>query len=255
MNKKNESSEKQPDNAKHFFSKIEKPEIIKSINTLITNKATLEVWKKGESDNLVEQYTPIEFDHENMKLYLDKSGSFFDKMLKSTLIQSSVLFKGKNISDESHLCSGGILHECPQTKRYVIEINQPVFSGRQRKYYRITAGPHFNIQIKIIDQVYEALDLSAGGTRIKVSKDNLDIIKNQLELEDVTLRFNKKNFTIQRILINYLGVLDSDSNTQEVRIKFVKIDKPEEEKLIQHINLEVRGEEIFKKFQLGGNED
>ena len=97
MNKKNEPSDKQVDNAKHFFFKIEKAEIIKSINSLITNKATLEVWKKGESDNLVEQYIPIEFDDENMKLYLDKSGSFFDKMLKSTFIQSDVLFKGKNI--------------------------------------------------------------------------------------------------------------------------------------------------------------
>lgn len=255
MNKKSEPSDTQPDNAKHFFSKIEKPEIIKSLNSLITNKANLEVWKKGESDNLVEQYIPIEFDHDNMKLYLDKSGSFFDKMLKSTFIQSDILFKGKNISDESHLCSGGILHECPKTKRYVIEINQPVFSGRQRKYYRITAGPHFKIQIKIVDQVYEALDLSAGGTRIKISKEYLDIIKNQLEFEDITLRFNKKNFIIQKILINYLGSFDSPSNTQEARIKFIKIEKPEEEKLIQHINLEVRGEEVFKKFQFGSNED
>jgi hypothetical protein len=255
MNKKNETTNTQANNAKHFFSKIEKPEIIKSLNSLITNKATLEIWKKGESENLVEKYIPMEFDDENMKLYLEKSGTFFDKMLKSSFIQSDVLFKGKNISDESHLCSGGVLHECPKTKRYVIEINQPVFSGRQRKYYRITAGPHFDIKIKIADQVYDGLDLSAGGTRIKVSKDDLDIIQNQIEFEDVTLRFNKKNFTIQKILINYLGVFDSPGNIQEVRIKFIKIDKPEEEKLIQHINLEVRGEEVFKKFQFGSNED
>jgi c-di-GMP-binding flagellar brake protein YcgR len=113
------------------------------------------------------------------------------------------------------------------------------------------ANQYNSIQFKIEDSVFEALDISAGGTSIVVPEEQQSQYPKGRIFEDCTLRFNKKNFTIKNARI--AGAWERKDNDGELLpeiklgIAFEDLPPDVEEALFKHINTEARLEEVRKK--------
>jgi len=241
-------------NRKHYFTTVPNSEVDGIFADIARKNAEISVWKKGQNEKNVEAYQIVEYKAGMRKLVIEKVGGLLSKFTSSArLLNENILFK---ISlGKTHYFSTSTLVKDPTSKFYFLNLTGEIYRSQQRSNYRLSAGPHISVQIKIDGSVFEALDLSAGGTSAIIPESDRSRFAKGMEFSDCTLRFNKKNYSIP--LMKIVAIWEQkdrhDNVLPELRIgiQFANLDKETEEKLVLEINSEARGEEIRKKFNMG----
>ncbi|WP_372656108.1 PilZ domain-containing protein [Halobacteriovorax sp.] len=237
-------------NKKHYFSLVDLDEVFEAFNTASKDKLNSYIWEQGKSESDVEEFQ-LETIDDNRKLILSSTGGFLSKLSKSKLTDKEVFLKVNY--NRFQYFTYGILKYNQEDKNYFIHITKDVYKSQQRSNYRLSANVFVKIQFKINDTVYDAHDISAGGTSFSI--DEVDLVKYP-EGEIYTnclLRLNVDKFEIpQAKVAKVWAVKDTEENptgVYKVGIAFIDVPKGTEEELFKSINGEARAEEIRKKMK------
>lgn len=236
-------------NKKHYFDKVSKEEQVGAFETM--NKAGVEVtvWCKGENEDQAENFEILTYDKDNGLFKLESKGGFLQKLTGSPHANKDILVKIP--FNKVHYFTSTHLYYDKITKEYSFKLEETVYISRQRSNYRLMANQYNKIQFKIDDAVFDALDISAGGTSIVVPEEQKDQYPKGQIFEDCTLRFNRENFNIKNARI--AGAWERKNKDgdllPEVKlgIAFENLPADVEEALFKHINSEARLEEVRKK--------
>lgn len=238
-------------NKKHYFTTISKEEAVSFLSRAPQDERTVSLWQKGQNQDDVEEYRISGFDEKNMAIILESTGGFLSKLAGTDLLYKEVFFKINfetiNIFSYSTLKKNG-------SGKYELRVLNDVYKSQKRSNYRLLAGRHVALQFKIADIVYNALDISAGGTSIMVETDKKDLFSKNSVHKDCRLRINRAQFDIPFVkIVGQWEQFHRDGNpTGEMKLGIAFIDLPErtEEELFKEINSEARAEEIRKKMNL-----
>lgn len=242
------TNQKDP-NKKHYFDLVSKDEQSKSFSSLSAAEVEVTIWCKGENEDKAEDFEFVAYNAESSIFTLDYKGGFLSKITGSPHANKEVLVKipcGK-----VHYFTNTFLHFDKITKEYSFKIENDVYISRQRTNYRLMANQYNQIQFKIDEEVFDALDISAGGTSFIVSDSHRERFAKDKVFDDCTLRFNRVNFNIRHARI--AGAWDQKTKEgnplPEIKLGVAFEDLPPdvEEALFKHINSEARLEEVRKK--------
>ncbi len=235
-------------NQRHYFKECNPEEFDSFCNKLSAHAAEINLWAKGRPEQDVET-----FDIQSIKereLALKPKGGLLKKIMSSNLINKDVCLKFDN--QKINYFTTGILRFDKETRTYLFKLGEMVYISQQRSNYRLSASHIIKIQIKIEGEVFDGLDISAGGTSILVDNDRLDEFSKGRILENCVLRFMRQKFTItQAKVVRTWEKNDEQGNPYErvkVGLSFINMPKDTEEELFKQINAEARAEEIRKKF-------
>jgi hypothetical protein len=247
-------NEKKDPNKIHYFKPVMPEDFAESLMWLAGLKIPqpVTIWEKGENEELAELYIVSSYDPEKKIIKMKPTGSLMTKITGSTKAQKIVLIKVA-INEKTHFFSGGLLNFHPKDLSYSLEIQQDIFKSQQRGTFRLNASDVIPIQFKIDEQVFEALDISLGGTSFVVNQDDLPRFKKGHIFNDCTLRFDRKNYYIPKAQIAIVIPMtegDQFSGKYKIGISFKDLSRKTEEELYIKISTEARGDEMKKKFDL-----
>jgi hypothetical protein len=247
---KEEGTDKDP-NQKHYFTTVHANEVDAIFRNIAAQNLEVHVCLKGQTEEGMEFFEAFDYKPGLKKLLVRRTGTILQKLAPSKLTNQIVLFKIP--AEKNHYFSTTKFIKDPDSKEYLITLSNEVFKSQQRTNYRLQIGPHISLQFKIDEQVFEGLDISAGGISIKIPVTEKERFAKDKIFENCVLRFNKKNYEIPKVTVAAIWEQkDRDGDVlPELRlgIKFLSIPKDVEESLVQHVNSEARGEEIRKKFK------
>lgn len=242
------TNQKDP-NKKHYFDLVSKDEQVKSFSSLSKSEVEITVWCKGEEEDQAEDFEFISYKPDSGVFTLDYKGGFLSKLAGSSHANKEVLIKipcGK-----VHYFTNTFLHFDKITKEYTFKVESDVYISRQRTNYRLMANTFNQIQFKIDEEVFDALDISAGGTSFIVSDVHRERFEKGKVFDNCILRFNKMNFNIKkaRIAGTWDQMSPENNPLHEIKLGIAFEDLPAdvEEELFKHINSEARLEEVRKK--------
>lgn len=242
------TNQKDP-NKKHYFDLVSKDEQVKSFTSLSASEIEVTVWCKGESEEKAENFEIMTYNPDNGIFILESKGGFLTKLTGSPHANKEILVKipcGK-----VHYFTNTFLHYDKITKEYSFKIENDVYISRQRTNYRLMANQYNQIQFKIDEEVFDALDISAGGTSFIIADTQKERFAKGKVFDDCTLRFNRVNFNIKHARI--AGAWEQKTSggdlLPEIKLGVAFEDLPPdvEEALFKHINSEARLEEVRKK--------
>lgn len=247
MNKKTDP------NTKHYFqitSDIDLAEILaEKLNK--TKAIAITLWAKGEEEKDAEIYSLYAYDSKNKILNLHPTGKLLTTITGSVKTGKQILVKIP-IDSKTNYFTGGLLLFHRETLSYSVQIQQEIFISQQRSNFRLNANNVIQIQFKINNIVYDAIDISTGGTSFKINKSNDEKFAKGQIFDDSTLRFDRKNYHIPKALVSSLMPI-LDENGQEtskikVGIAFKDLHQNIADELNVKIAVEARGDEMKKKF-------
>lgn len=237
-------------NKKHYFDTIAKEEAHEVFSELASSEQTLNLWVKGKAEEDVEEFEVQSFNPDDHSFTLKLKASFFKRLGGSKLVGKEVLMKAPY--ERFHYFTTGKLIHNKENGLYHFATSGEVFKSQQRQNYRLNASRFHIIQFKIDNEVFDGLDISAGGTSIKVSALHKERFAKGKLFETCRLRFNRYQFDIPKAQI--AGVWEQKDRqgniTDQIKlgIAFVDLPKGTEEELFKLINSEARAEELRKKF-------
>ncbi|WP_417334812.1 hypothetical protein [Halobacteriovorax marinus] len=239
-------------NKKHYFSIVELDEVKEVFSSASKEKLVCYIWSQGQSDKEVEEYDLNTF-NEAQKLTLKSKGGFLSMLSKSKLTDKEIFLKVNY--NKFQYFTYGILRYDPEEKDYFIHITKEVYRSQQRSNYRLSANNFVKIQFKINETVYDAHDISAGGTSFSIDETDLVKYPEGEIFKDCLLRLNVDKFEIpQAKIAKTWPVKDTEEKPTgvfKVGIAFIDVPKNTEEDLFKSINGEARAEEIRKKMKEG----
>jgi hypothetical protein len=247
MNKKTDP------NTKHYFQITNEKELALAIQENLVAKAELKLtlWEKGEEEKDAENYTISGFDAQKKILNISSTGKLLATITGSSKTGKMILLKIP-INNKTNFFTGGLLQYHKETLSYSVHIEQDIFISQQRSNFRLNANNVIQIQFKLNSIVYDAIDISVGGTSFKVKKANLEKFAKGQIFEDCTLRFDRKNYHIPKVLISSLLPIldDSGKPTDDIKIgiAFKDLNSNMADELNVKIQVEARGDEMKKKF-------
>ncbi len=237
-------------NKKHYFSIVELDEVMEAFSAAASENLTGYLWSQGQKGSDVEEYELISFS-EARKLKLASTGGFLAKLSKSKLTNQEIFLKVNY--NRFQYFTYGILRYDQEEKDYFIHITKDVYRSQQRTNYRLAANNFVKIQFKINETVYDAHDISAGGTSFSIDESDLEKYPEGEIFRDCMLRLNTYKFEIpQAKIAKTWPVKDTEENPTgvfKVGIAFIDVPKATEEELFKSINGEARAEEIRKKMK------
>lgn len=246
-------TDKKDPNKKHYFDTTTHDDFTESMRMQCTLKDAkpLTIWEKGENEDQAELYIATEYYPNPKIIKLKPTGKLVTKITGSLKAGKQVLVKIP-IEDKINYFTGGHFKFHPEDLTYSLEIQQDIFKSQQRGNFRLNASDVIPIQFKIDDQVFDALDISTGGTSFVIDDVDKDrFAKGKLFLE-CTLRFDRKNYYIPiaqiAILIPLTGEDQKPNGKFKVGISFKDLARKTEDELYIKISTEARGEEMKKKF-------
>ncbi len=237
-------------NKKHYFSLVDLDEVFEAFNTASSDKLNCYIWEQGKSESEVEEFQ-LETIDDKRKLILNSTGGFLAKLSKSKLTNKEVFLKVNY--NRFQYFTYGILKYNSEDKNYYIHITKDVYKSQQRSNYRLSANVFVKIQFKINDTVYDAHDISAGGTSFSIEE--VDLVKYPEDeiFTNCLLRLNVDKFEIPQAKVAKTWPVkdteDKPTGVYKVGIAFVDVPKETEEELFKSINGEARAEEIRKKMK------
>ena len=248
-------TDKKDPNKKHYFKTILETEFAETMQRIcsVDKHEPITIWEKGEDEDLAELYIPFDYNSNSKIIKLKPTGKLVTKITGSTKADKQVLVKIP-IHDKLNYFSGGILKFHQKDLSYSIELQQDIFKSQARGHFRLNASDVIPMQFKIDEQVFDALDLSTGGTSFLIEPlDRERFVKDKI-FTDCTLRFDRKNYYIPKAKVAaQLPHHDSDhtlSNKIKIGITFIDLPRKTEEELYIKISTEARGEEMKKKFDI-----
>lgn len=242
------TNQKDP-NKKHYFDLVSKEEQVSSFTSISESEVEVTVWCKGEPEEKAENFEVMTYTPENGIFVLESKGGFLAKLAGSPHANKEILVKipcGK-----VHYFTNTFLHLDKITKQYTFKVENDVYISRQRTNYRLMANQYNTIQFKIDEEVFDALDISAGGTSFIISSSHQERFAKGKVFSDCVLRFNRMNFDIKNARI--AGAWEQKTAGGDVLpeiklgVAFEDIPPDVEEALFKHINGEARMEEVRKK--------
>lgn len=238
-------------NKKHYFSVIPETESKEMLEDITENGISFHMWEKGQTEKDLEEFEPILFDDNSFKLNLKKIGGMLATLTQSKLTGKDVFFRISR--DGYQFFSWGELSYNATNSQYALDCSHDVYKSQQRTNYRLMASQFIKIQIKIGDDVFDGMDISAGGSSFKISEEHLDRYPKQKTFDNCVLHLNRKNFDIPHLKV--MSIWD-DNNTEHkptgfknLGVAFIDLPKALEEELFVHINSEARAEEMTKKMR------
>jgi hypothetical protein len=219
----------------------------------LLNSEAITVWEKGESEDQAELFMAIEYCAETKTIKMQPTGNIITKITGSSKAGKLVLIKVP-IEDRIHYFTGGKFTFNAENLTYSLEIQQDIFKSQQRKNFRLNANSSIPIQFKIDEQVFDAFDISTGGTSFLVDEIDKKRFPKGKIFKDCTLRFDRKNYYIPESIIALLiSMTDEDEKPNgkiKVGISFNNLPRKTVEELYIKIFTEARGEEMKNKFDL-----
>jgi hypothetical protein len=238
-------------NTKHYFQISKAHDLAEKLHFKKSKDRQLTLWEKGEEEKDAEKFAIVEFDAENKILKLTSITSLLSMFKGSPKIGKNILVKIP-IDSKTNYFTGGLLSFHKEDSSYSIQIQQEIFISQQRSNFRLNANSVIQIQFKLAHQVYDALDISVGGTSIKINKSDLSqFVKGDIHNE-CALRFDRKNYYIPKAKISgILPILDEkghETSELKIGISFIDLNERIADELHVKISVESRGEEMQKKF-------
>ncbi len=238
---------KRDPNKKHYFDEVALQEMKDLMPTLIESKAEVNIWEQGKHED-VEFYKCTSGDEESMQLFLENQGGFLSKLTGSSLKDKDVFIKF-TIGKMQYFTTS-LLQQDETSKDYILTFDRKVYKSQQRSNYRLMFSSSVTIQFKIDDEVFDGLDISAGGTSIEVPESEADRFAKDKEFSECQLRLNTFKTDIAQCKVAGSWVakdsLGQPNGNIKLGIAFLNVDKKTEEKLFQEINSEARAEEMRK---------
>lgn len=241
-------------NKKHYFTTVPKLEIVQVMEAYSKQeeKEDIILWLKGKED-ASEDFELSKFAKEEKAFYLRQKGSLLSKLTGSSLIDKDVLVKFK--VDRYHYFTMCHLMFDAAAKEYKILFTLDLYQSQQRTNFRLMASELVKIQFKMNNVVFNAHDISAGGTSVTAPEGKEGDYPKEKRFEKNELMVNGKKFEIPLCVVkgSFPDKLADGTETGFTRlgIAFEKLSKDTEEELFKHINSEARAEEVKKKFNLG----
>ena len=239
------------ENQKFYFSVVENDEKVSFFKKAATDNLDVEVWQKGQKKSEVELFQVKSYDPDSHQLNLKFKGTLLTKITGSKNRDQDILLK---ISFESiYIFTSTHIKYNVSKDLYYCDISNEIYKSQQRTNYRLNANRFIKIKFKILGEVFDALDISAGGTSFIIPANIVDKFPKDQELQDCVVRIANRNYPIH--LIKIAGIWEHEikdgknlsSKGYKIGISFLDIDKKVEEDLFLSINTEARGEEIRKK--------
>jgi hypothetical protein len=246
-------SEKQDPNKKHYFQPVDHDEFGQQILIYCQTKGsqTVTIWERGESEDQAEGYVAIDYDIDKKILTLNPTGKLITKITGSSKSGKMVLVKIP-IEAKIHYFTVAALRFHPGNLSYSLEITGEIFKSQQRGNFRLNSSDVISIQFKINEQVFDALDISTGGTSFLVNPvETVKFAKGE-EFKECTLRFDRKNYYIPEALVASVKEMPLEETNGQKKVKigiaFKNLPRKTEDELYVKISTEARGEEMKKKF-------
>lgn len=246
-------SDKKDPNKKHYFQVVSDDEFSASLLMLcnLEDAQHFTIWEKGEDEDQAELYEVVKYFPESKTIKMNPTGKLMTKITGSLKTGKQVLVKIP-IQDKINYFTGGKLKFHPEDLTYSIAIDQEIYKSQQRGNYRLNASPVIPIQFKIDNQVFEANDISVGGTSFLINESEANrFIKGTL-FNDCTIRFDRKNYHIPIAQIAGVFAPNKENNIPlnklKIGIAFKGLPRKTEDELYIKITTEARGEEMKKKF-------
>jgi c-di-GMP-binding flagellar brake protein YcgR len=246
-------SEKKDPNKKHYFQVVPDEEFAESMLMHCNQEEAqhLTIWEKGEAEEEAELYEAVEYYPNPKIIKLKPTGKLMTKITGSVKAGKQVLIKVP-IEDKINYFTGGRLKFHSEDLTYSLEIQQEIYKSQQRGNFRLQASDVIHIQFKIDEQVFDALDISVGGTSFLVPSAELERFSKGKLFQDCTLRFDRKNYYIPMAQIagHFPPGPNSDPalNLMKVGISFKGLSRKVEDELYIKVSTSARGEEMKKKF-------
>lgn len=245
-------SEKKDPNKKHYFQPVTPEEFAESMlmQCSLEDAQPLTIWEKGESEEQAELYMAADYFPHPKIIKMKPTGKLMTKITGSTKAGKQVLIKVP-IEDKINYFTGGRFKFHPEDLTYSLEIQQDIFKSQQRGTFRLNASEVIPIQFKIDEQVFEALDISIGGTSFIVDEVDKERFAKGKLFKECTLRFDRKNYYIPLAQVAVLIPMTDGTTPNgkyKVGIAFKDLARKTEDELYIKISTEARGEEMKKKF-------
>lgn len=245
-------SEKKDPNKKHYFQPVTPEEFAESMlmQCSLEDAQPLTIWEKGESEEQAELYMAADYFPHPKIIKMKPTGKLMTKITGSTKAGKQVLIKVP-IEDKINYFTGGRFKFHPEDLTYSLEIQQDIFKSQQRGTFRLNASEVIPIQFKIDEQVFEALDISIGGTSFIVEEVDKERFAKGKLFKECTLRFDRKNYYIPLAQVAVLIPMTDGTTPNgkyKVGIAFKDLARKTEDELYIKISTEARGEEMKKKF-------
>lgn len=248
-------TDKKDPNKKHYFRPVTPEEFAEAMDLRcsLENAEPLTVWEKGENEDRAELYIPQEYSPHSKIIKLMPTGKLVTKITGSQKAGKIVLIKIP-IEDKINYFACGKFEFHPEDLSYSLEIQQDIFKSQQRGNFRLSASSVIPIQFKIDEQVFEALDISIGGTSFIIDELDRERFAVGVIFKECTLRFDRKNYYIPQALVAALiPIVDEEalvSSRVKVGISFKGLPRKTIDELSIKISTEARGEEMKKKFDI-----
>ncbi|OFZ25410.1 MAG: hypothetical protein A2381_17645 [Bdellovibrionales bacterium RIFOXYB1_FULL_37_110] len=237
-------------NDKHFFNKINNQEREELLNHLGNTSCDIFLWLKNEPENL-EQFKSVGI-LSDKRICLEISGSLLKKITSSTLVNKTILIKF-NIKNYFYFSTGHL--SSGADNRYYLLVGSPIFRHEQRKDFRIEASRLHRIQFKVDDEVFEGLDVSAGGISFKAKIKNNDRFKPGNNYPGCKLRINQFQCNIRsaKVVKTFEKIYKDKTDGKNYKfltvcLQFHGLTEEEENALASFILNEARGIMLAKKF-------
>lgn len=236
-------------NKKHYFQAIVGDEVEEMLELIDKEALEIRIWAEGKSDKELEEYECLNYDAPSQCLVLKSKAGLLAKLSKSKNIDNDVFMKIG--SGKYQYFTHGILKYDEEGKQFFFPLKGQIFKSQQRINYRLNSNQFNTIQIKIVEDVYDGLDISAGGSSFIIKEEEVEKFPKGHDFEDVILRFNRVNFEIPTLRI--AGIWEQkdmeEKPTGEFKVgaQFMNLSENQEEALFKHINGEARAEEMRKK--------
>lgn len=238
-------------NQKYYFSVADEDERITFFQKAASESLQAEIWQKGQDKDQVEEFDIASFDPDTKKLSLKFKGGLLSKLTGSKNKDQDILLKVSFHSIYIFTSSKLIFNK--EADLYEATIDQEIYKSQQRSNYRLNANRFIVIQFKIDNEVFNALDISAGGTSFTIPAEMKDRFNKDEVHEGCVVRLANVNYTIPESRIAGIwdhAFKDEKGNIIEgfkIGVAFIDLPKKTEEDLFLSINTEARGEELRKK--------
>ncbi len=251
--RKRDMSEKQDPNKKHYFQPVDLDEFGQQMLIFCQTKGsqTVTVWERGENEDQAENYIAEDYDPEKKIITLNPTGKLITKITGSSKTGKPVLVKIP-IESKIHYFTVATLKFHQSNLTYSLQISGEIFKSQQRGNFRLNASDVISIQFKINEQVFDALDISTGGTSFLVNPvETVKFAKGE-EFKECTLRFDRKNYYIPEAVVASVKEMPLEETGGQKKVKigiaFKNLARKTEDELYVKISTEARGEEMKKKF-------
>ena len=240
-------------NTKHYFQQSTDKELGEVLIEKFNSKTDVNItlWEKGEDENNAENYVFLSYDPQLKLIKMNPTGALLTTITGSLKTGKSILLKIP-VDTKTNYFTSGILNFHRENLSYSIKLQNDIFISQQRGNFRLNANHVIQIQFKINFVVYEALDLSIGGTSFAISEEESHKFEKNAEFIDCALRFDRKNYYIPKAKIASLQPIldDQGKKTSQIKVGIAFLDLHHRVKDELHIKIaiEARGDEMKKKF-------